>query len=93
MCGGVCGPASPTTGNRYYSNEKPVKQRKVPYKDYRGTVIASYQTAKSHVELYKSKTTGEYVVTWDSVLSSGVATHTDKTYALNEYNRRVPENA
>ena len=92
MCGGICGPTD-NVPKDYSVSKKSIKQRKVPYEDYRGTVIASYRTARSHVELYKSKTTGGYVVTWGSALSSGAATYTDKTYALNEYNRKVPENA
>ena len=91
MCGGICGPTN-NVSKDYSVSKKPAKQRKVPYKDYRGTVIASYRTARSYVELYKSKSSGEYVVTWGSVLSSGAATYTDKTYALNEYNRKVPNN-
>jgi hypothetical protein len=91
MCGGICGPTD-NAPKDYYHSKKPIKQRKVPYKDYRGTVIASYRTARSSVELYKSKSSGEYVVTWHSALSSGAATYTDKTYATNEYNRKVPNN-
>lgn len=90
MCGGICGPTNNTPKN-YYSNKKPIKQRKVPYEDYRGTVIASYRTARSSVELYKSKKSGEYTVSWRSALSSGAAVYKDKTYAINEYNRKVPE--
>ena len=70
---------------------KPVKQRKVPYNDYRGTVIASYKTNRTSVELYKCKEGNNFTVSWRGVLSSGAATYTVKSNAVSEYNGKVPD--
>jgi len=93
MCGGICGPTE-STGYDYRSasfDNKPVKQRKVPYNDYRGTVIASYKTNRTSVELYKCKEGNNFTVSWRGSLSSGAATYTKKSNAIREYNGKVPE--
>ena len=87
MCGGICGP---TGSMGRLAASKPVKQRKVPYNNHQGTVIAAYTTSRDIVEIYKSKKNNNYTVTWHMGLSSGAASYTRKSEAMNEYNRKVP---
>jgi len=89
MCGGICGPTGSTSGR--LAPSKSVKQRKVPYNNHNGTVIASYKTSRDSVEMYKGKNNSNYTVSWHLGLSSGAASYTRKFDAVREYNRKVPD--
>ena len=94
MCGGICGPTGEKVdwNSRYYRRAvKKIKQRKVPYNNHSGKVLASWEGQRMFVEMYKSKYNGEYVVSWSSVSSSGAATYKYKRNAISEYNKHVPK--
>ena len=95
MCGGICGPpgeSSDWSSNWFRQPLKKIKQRKVPYKNHSGTVLAEWEGQRMFVQMYQSKRDGDYVVSWSSVLSSGAASWKGRKYAVQEYNKHVPKN-
>ncbi len=73
---------------------KQTKQRKVPYKNHSGTVLASYEGVRAFVEMYRTdkdkRYDDSYMVSWHIGLSSGAASYTKKSNAIREYNSKVP---
>jgi hypothetical protein len=86
MDGGICGPQNNGTTN--HSRDITIKQRKVPYKDHSGTVLASYEGPRVFVKMYQAKNKN-YITSWYSILSSGSASYTNKINAIREYNSKV----
>jgi len=54
-------------------------------------IVASWTGTRSNVKLYRSENTGEWIVVWHSVLSSGSSAWGNKKNAIREYNKHVPK--
>jgi len=91
MCGGICGPTGENISRNSYHNNKPIKQRKVPYENHSGTVLASCTGVNTFVEMCQHKKDKSYIVSWHGNLSSGAASYTNKRNAISEYNSKVPD--
>ena len=104
MCAGVAGPGGPPNEYRSSYVKEPrrtgygakkklkfIKQRRVPYNNHSGNVVACWEGHKKFAQLYQSKKTGEWIASWSSVLSSGSAGWKSRRQATIEYNKHVPE--